>query len=321
VTDAPGAVLVVTGRDSTADLVIEQLLKRDVTVARLDFVDFPDQLSVTARYDADNFSGVLETPSREIDLRSVTAVYYRRPNWPTFEGLPKQDARFAKDQFRFGIAGAIAALPGCLQVNHPRLQAAAEYKPAQLRVAGEMGFAVPPTIVTNRLDDARAFIASHGVVVYKPLWPTEYQAEGGLQTIWVRAVDPGDLDESLRGTAHLFQARVDKTADVRVTVVGDQIFCVRIDSPLTDWRERYDLIERYTVIEPPSGLDTLLRTYLDRFGLYYGCFDFGIDALDETWWFYECNPAGEWGWLAHETPLPIAEAFADTLMKREGRTA
>jgi glutathione synthase/RimK-type ligase-like ATP-grasp enzyme len=198
---------------------------------------------------------------------------------------------------------------------------AAEYKPAQLRAAGEVGFAVPPTIVTNRLDDARTFFEAHGVVVYKPMWPTKYQVGGELQTVWVRAVRLDELDESVRGTAHLFQARVDKSADVRVTVVGDDVFCVRIDSPLTDWRERYDAIERYSVIEPPAGLDTMLRTYLDRFGLYYGCFDFGVDALDGTWWFYECNPAGEWGWIAHETGLPIAAAFADILSYTERHAA
>lgn len=320
VTDA-GAVLVVTGQDSTADLVIEQLLSCPNPVMRLDFADFPDKLTMTAQYTAEGVSGILETPSRCVDLREVQAVYYRRPSWPKFDGLPGQDAEFASDQFRFGVAGTIAALPGCRQVNHPRLQMAAEYKPSQFRAAREVGFAVPPTIVTNRLDDARAFFDAHGVVVYKSMWPTKHQVGGELQTVWVRAVGPNELDESIRGTAHLFQARVDKSADVRVTVVGNEVFCVRIDSPLTDWRERYEAIERYSVIDPPTGLDMMLRAYLDRFGLHYGCFDFGIDALDGTWWFYECNPAGEWGWIAHETGLPIASAFAEILIQTERRVA
>ncbi|MGH3885471.1 MAG: hypothetical protein ACRDSZ_02705, partial [Pseudonocardiaceae bacterium] len=29
----------------------------------------------------------------------------------------------------------------------------------------------------------------------------------------------------------------------------------------------------------------------------------------------ECNPAGQWGWLAEETGLPIAEAIADELVR------
>jgi hypothetical protein len=38
----------------------------------------------------------------------------------------------------------------------------------------------------------------------------------------------------VRITPHLFQARIDKVADVRVTIVGRQVFAVRIDSDLLD---------------------------------------------------------------------------------------
>ncbi|TDO54960.1 ATP-grasp ribosomal peptide maturase [Kribbella sp. VKM Ac-2527] len=306
-------VLVVTGEDTTADLVIDELNQRGVPVVRFDLADFPNALATTARYGEGAFAGSLWTESRAADLSAVRSIYYRRPTQPTFAGLAAQDARFSRDQARFGLGGVLSALPGCRQVNHPRRQMAAEYKPAQLTVATELGFAVPPTIVTNRLDDARQFVEEHGIAVYKPLWSTEYEEDGEARAIWVRAVSTDELDESVGGTAHLFQARVDKSADVRVTVVGDRSFCVRIDSPLTDWRERYDLIRSYTVVEPPAGLNVLLTKYLERFGLSYGCFDFGIDALDGTWWWFECNPGGEWGWIESETGLPIARAFADLL--------
>lgn len=307
------AVLVVTGEDTTADLVIGELNERNVSVVRFDLADFPHAVAATAHYGGRAFAGSLMTESRHADLSAARAVYYRRPTTPSFKGLNPQEALFSKDQARFGLSGVLAALPGCLQVNHPRLQMAAEYKPAQLAAASDLGFEVPPTIVTNRPDDARRFVEQHGVAVYKPLWSTDYVEDGEARTIWVRAVSADELDESVAATAHLFQARLDKAADVRVTVVGDKVFCVRIESPFTDWRENYELIESYSVVEPPDGLCELLASYLERFGLAYGCFDFGIDALDGTWWWYECNPAGEWGWIESETGLPIARAFADLL--------
>ena len=303
-----GAVLVVTGEDTTADLVIEELNLCKVPVVRFDLADFPHSVAATAHYGGQTFAGALETHSRRADLSAVRAIYYRRPTSPSFEGLSPQEALFSKDQARFGLGGILAALPGCRQVNHPRLQMAAEYKPAQLAAASDLGFEVPPTIVTNRPEDARLFVEEHGIAVYKPLWSTDYEEDGEARTIWVRAVSADELDESVSATAHLFQARVDKAADVRVTVVGDKVFCVRIESPLTDWRENYNLIESYSVVEPPDGLSELLARYLERFGLAYGCFDFGIDALDGIWWWYECNPTGEWGWIEAETGLPIARA-------------
>jgi D-alanine-D-alanine ligase-like ATP-grasp enzyme len=46
--------------------------------------------------------------------------------------------------------------------------------------------------------------------------------------------------------------------------------------------------------------------YLRAFGLIFGAFDFSVTP-DGRWWFLECNPAGQWGWLTEETGLPIAD--------------
>jgi hypothetical protein len=36
-----------------------------------------------------------------------------------------------------------------------------------------------------------------------------------------------------------------------------------------------------------------------RARLHYGRFDFIVD--DDAWWFLECNPNGQYGWLDDET--------------------
>jgi hypothetical protein len=56
-----------------------------------------------------------------------------------------------------------------------------------------------------------------------------------------------------------------------------------------------------------------VRSYLREFNLTFGAFDFSVTP-DGRWWFLECNPAGQWGWLVEETSLPIAEAIADELV-------
>jgi len=63
-------------------------------------------------------------------------------------------------------------------------------------------------------------------VVYKPLWNTPYTttADGTARTIWVSEIDSDALDGSVSTTAHLFQETVNKTADIRVTVVGEQMW-------------------------------------------------------------------------------------------------
>ena len=301
-------VLVVTGVDATADEVIAELNRRGVPVARFDLADFPGQVEFSAELGDGGLSGVLDTPSRTVDLHRVRSVYYRRPGRPEWPDLPLDEARFAAEDARMGFGGILQSLGSCRYVNHPRRTAAAEWKPAQLMAAAQLGFQVPATLITNQAGQARDFARRRGRIVYKPL--TFYAQQDNA--IWVGEVDPTELDESLVGTAHMFQVAIEKQADVRVTVVGDKVFPVRIESPLLDWRERYDLIERYTVIEPSNGMVARLRSYLKHWGLWYGCFDFSIDTRGE-WWFLECNPAGEWGWIAAETGLPIARAFADVL--------
>jgi hypothetical protein len=156
----------------------------------------------------------------------------------------------------------------------------------------------------------------HGPTIYKPLWAPLYDLDGVSATVKVAEVTADEIDEAVTGTVHLFQQRVDKVADVRVTVIGEEIFPVRIDSDLLDWRTDYDRLT-YSVPDLPPGMAFSLRRYLGHFGLVFGAFDFAIDG-EGRWWFLECNPSGQWAWLEPETGLPMAAAMAD-LLERETR--
>ncbi|MFE9882849.1 ATP-grasp ribosomal peptide maturase [Streptomyces sp. NPDC005784] len=308
----PRPVLVVTGlHDPTADVVINELHCRDVPVVRLDSGDFPLSLSLEAEITPHGLRGHLHTPSRTADLAQVRALYYRRPTGFAFSHLSEQDARFALTQARYGLGGVLAALPGCLYVNHPHRIGDAEFKPSGLAAAVESGFLVPPTLVTSDPDAARAFVKRHDPVLYKPLWNPVYLIDGVSSVVEVADVQAKDIDDRVAGTAHLFQQRIRKTADVRVTVIGTRTFCVRIDSDLLDWRTDYSRL-RYTPVEPPPQIEQSLHRYLARFGLVFGAFDFAVDT-DGQWWFLECNPSGQWYWLEPETGLPMRAALADLL--------
>ncbi|MEC3996389.1 ATP-grasp ribosomal peptide maturase [Actinacidiphila sp. DG2A-62] len=305
-------VLVVTNLDDpTTDVVIDELHDRGVPVVRFDSGDFPATLSIAAAITPKGIEGRLFTPSRVADLSRVRSLYYRRPSGFVFPRLDEQAARFAVTQARYGLGGVLAALPGCLYVNHPHRIGDAEFKPSGLAAAVEAGFRVPPTLITSGPDAARAFIKRNGPVIYKPLSAPLYQIDGVSCTVQVAEVTADEIDETVAGTAHLFQQRVEKVADIRVTVMGDKVFCVRIDSGLLDWRTDYGRLT-YSVVRPPDGITESLHAYLSRFGLVFGAFDFAVDHEDR-WWFLECNPSGQWAWLEPETGLPMVAAMADLL--------
>lgn len=305
-------MLVVTSLyDPTADVVIRELHGRDVPAVRFDSGDFPASLSVAAEITERGLQGRISTPSRTADLAQVRSLYYRRPSGFAFPYLPAQDARFAVTQARYGLGGVLASLPSCLYVNHPHRIGDAEFKPSGLAAATAAGFDVPPTLITSCPDAARAFIKRQAPVIYKPLHDPVYLVDGVSSVIKVAEVAPDDIDDCVAGTAHLFQALVDKTADVRVTVIGRRVFCVRIDSDLLDWRTDYSKL-RYTAVQAPPGIESALHRYLAHFGLVFGAFDFAIDR-EGRWWFLECNPSGQWYWLESETGLPMCATLADLL--------
>ncbi|WP_207394061.1 ATP-grasp ribosomal peptide maturase [Actinomadura formosensis] len=279
---------------------------------RFDSADFPDALTLSARIDGGGLHGDLATPSRRAKLDAVRSLYYRRPRGLAFPGLDAQDAHFAVLQARYGLGGVLASLPDCLYVNHPHAIADCEFKPAQLAVAAGLGFVVPPTLITNDVREARTFAAEHGPVVYKPLRFSPYRQDGQALTIWVAEVDPAELDESIAGTAHLFQSRIPAAGFLRVTAIGDRLLSTRIDcGELLDWRYDYDALT-YTAVEPPPGLADLITAFLKRFGLVFGCFDFALRPDGEAV-FLECNANGQWAWLEEPTGLPMTAALADLL--------
>ncbi|NLU70820.1 ATP-grasp ribosomal peptide maturase [Streptomyces sp. HNM0574] len=309
-------VLVATEyEDATADLVIAELNRRGVPVLRFDpGRDFPDRVGLSACTGPRGWQGKLSVGERAAALAEARALYHRRPSPYTHPREGEQAARFAAQENRRGLGGVLGALPDCLYLSHPQAIARGEYKPAQLAEAVRVGLHVPRTLITNEPAEAQAFTAEQPTL-YKPLHAGPYDVGGEPAGIWAAPVKPHEIDDSLRRCAHLFQAQVEKTSDIRAVAVGEEVFCARISAPpgVVDWRAEYTSLE-YESVGCPAELRRALLRFLDAFGLNYGAFDFAV-APDGSWWFLECNPNGQWAWLEAAADLPLTRAIADLLEK------
>ncbi|MFJ2060659.1 hypothetical protein ACIOMM_32685 [Streptomyces sp. NPDC087908] len=198
---------------------------------------------------------------------------------------------------------------------------AADFKPAQLQQAVQLSLAIPPTLVTNNLEQARKFAAEHGPVIYTPFRGLPRGEDGHTGAIWAQLVDPDSFDDSLTVTAQQFQAEIPKTGDVRVTAVDRSVFAQQIAAPdgALDWRRGdWDAL-LHAPIAVPAPIEAALHSYLSTFGLLFGCFDFALTGdgdRAEDWVFIECNPNGQWGWLPDADD--ISAAFADLLSMEGG---
>lgn len=312
-------VLVLTrDADATADLVIAELNNRGVRVHRLDPGDFPQVVGLSARigpYDK-RWIGSLRGRHQDSTFDHVTSVYYRRPSSFRFtDEMSEADARWAESEARAGL-GVLTALP-CPWINHPHRNAVASGAPMALATAARCGLIVPKTLVTNSPDDARDFVKAlpNAVAAYKAVGsraPTE--VNGQPHALWTTRVRPEDIDDSVALTAHQFQEWVPKVFEVRLTVVGPQMFAARIragsEASRTDFRSDYDSLT-YGPCTVPDKVHDGVRKLMHEFGLRYAALDFLVNKHGH-WYLVDVNPNGQWAFVPFLRER-ITHAIADLL--------
>ncbi|MEU3347161.1 ATP-grasp ribosomal peptide maturase [Streptomyces sp. NPDC006700] len=313
-----GPVLVVTKElDPEADLVVDELTIRRVPVMRFDMGDFPLSMSLSVEHAAAPWAGVLADEYRSVRLEEVRAVYYRRPRLPAVsEGLQEPHRTWANEQALASLLGTLYALP-VTWVNRPDVDGIASHKPGQLPVAAAHGLRTPRSLITTDQEVARKFCYQvDSPVICQPLMggPLEYP-DGHRTGVPTHVVDPDTIDDSVSLTAHLFQEWVPKTHEVRLTVVGKEMFAAEIragsDAARVDWRSDYDALT-YDVCQVPDDVRAGVLSWLEHFRLSFGAFDFAVTPAGD-WVMFECNPSGEWSWIQNKTGLPIATHIADLL--------
>lgn len=309
--------------DQVAERVTAELGRRGTGVVQLNPSRFPTRLTMAAHLrDSGGWGGLItDEDGQGIDLAGIRAVWQRRATpFVMDERMSAPERAFAYGEARRGFGGVLSALDRCLWVNDPMAAARAEYKPLQLAEAARVGLAIPETVITSDPPAAHDWASKLGrPIVYKPMNGVVHADEGEIRLLYTApVVDPvGLLDPAFGFTAQMLQERIPKAFEARVTVVGREIFAVRIDASSTaaqeDWRSDYDSLA-YSVIKLPHDLKAKLLMLMSRLGLVYGAFDLIHDTCGR-WVFLEVNQGGEFGWLADKTGLPIYSAMADLLEK------
>ncbi len=199
----------------------------------------------------------------------------------------------------------------------------AEFKPVQLQEAQRVGLDIPRTLVTNDPSSVRHFYRECACrVIVKAVAkgavdPNNVHHFGDERFIYTSPLTMEDLGEldGVRVCAHLFQERIDKSMDLRVIVIGKQIFTIGIHSShehtALDWRIDYSMLN-YSVEQLPVEIEQKVLTLVRAFDLQFSSMDF-ILTPEGKYVFIEANPNGQFLWLEPPTGLPMASAMADLL--------
>jgi hypothetical protein len=326
----PRRLVVVVSRpsDDHARAVLEALRRRRTPELLLDTARFPERmgLRLTLPDTPDgraSWRGRLHGRSAtDLDPASVGAIWWRRPD-PFVLDRTVRSSRWGGAYCACDSAmGAFWRSFDALWVNEPVADDAAELKPSQLALAHRLGFAVPRSCITNDPAAARAFIRERpdGETIHKNV--TSAPAIG-RNTRVARASDRALL-ASVRHLPLIFQERVPVEADVRVTVVGDDLFASEIDfpraRPVLDWRSALHRA-RFRPVKLPRDVDHKLRRLVRELGLVYAAVDLRRRP-DGEHVFLEVNPCGQFLFVEERTGQPITAALADLLARgRAGRAA
>lgn len=323
-------VLIITNRtDVTSDLVIKELNKRNYKFFRLNTDEYPTNLFGSFKYFKNN-KFVIELfyldRKKKINLKRINSVLFRRPVSPVIDSTlaNKNIKQYCIDECYDFLRGIWHSLDCCYWISKPNSIKKAEHKIYQLKIAFECGFKIPETIITNNPTEVLNF-KKHlkSDIIIKPLYSgfIESSARNNNKMIYTTKLNDSDLNkiETIKFAPAIFQRYIEKTCDLRVTVIRDKVFAVKIESKklpssIPDWRyaELNDL--KHSIFILPPKIKKLCIELVKSLSLEFGAIDFAIDT-NNNFYFLEINPNGQWAWLEHILNIPLTQTIVDALIK------
>lgn len=256
------------------------------------------------------------------------AVWHRRPSPPIApEGLHPGDKILVEQEAEAMMESLWHFLgSNAFWVNPRYASERANSKALQLREASRAGFSVPRTLMSNDPERVRnLFQACDGRLVYKLQRPASWRLpDGGLAGAYTAPLEAHHLrDDNIRNCPAIFQERIEKAYELRVTCMGATCVAIKLDSQASrrgrvDWRTAGvdgDLKqEPYTL---PQDIERACRELLARLGLVFACIDLCVTPEGE-YVFLEANEAGQFLWVEQRVPdLPILDIFCDFLVSAD----
>jgi len=238
---------------------------------------------------------------QEIDLASIKAVYFRRPELPggDLEHHTAGELEFIRREILYTLEGIYRFLQDRFWLSSVYNIRNAENKIYQLIVAGQVGFQAPKSIVTSAPNMESRFLESIKYdAIIKPVWSGHVDEPKNSKIIFTNKIgkDISSQIDRVRACPAYFQQRIYNTADIRATIVGSKIFSCEIHTPgdpeeKVDWRNT-DVVElQYKEIDLPKEVSESCLKMLNHFGLEFGAFDF-IKTGSGEFIFLEVNPNG-----------------------------
>ena len=311
-------LLVTTSYDEAADLVADRLTQAGERWFRLDTDRFPWEIK--ASFSSEEGFVYWDGKAR-VKSDEIKAVWYRRNVPPTLpDSIDRFHREFCEREQKAFIDGTLSTLKVATWLNDPSATLRAELKLGQLTTAKSLGFPTPATATTNDPDTVTQFTQGRETIA-KAIRSGYVNSPDGFQAIFTTRLAQADLQdlEGLALAPTTFQELIPKKSDIRVTIVGDQLFAAEIlsqerESSKIDWRATDDPYLKHENHTLPADVAGRCHRLMSTLGLDFGAIDL-VRTPEDTYVFLEINPNGEWLWLEYQLGFPIAQAIAGHLTR------
>jgi len=318
-----------TADNFSIEKVTEYIGKNGCEVIRFDVDLYPLQNKLSTVFQDGEWVSILETQEVKYRLDDISAIWYRRA-YNIGKGLRDElEAKFygaAMGEIRNTIFGFIESVD-VYSLGKPSVYRRLDSKEEQLKVADKLGLKIPETCLTNNPEEARKFILKHQNVVAKMQTGFAIYEDGVENVVFTNVVSEDRLEEldSLLYCPMQFQKMIEKKKELRVTIVGRDVYAFEVDSQQfedskVDWRkDGVNLIDKWVRTELPADVEEKLLELLDVYNVDYGAIDIIVSPEDE-YFFIEINAAGEFFWLDNLTEENlISKSIADVLCDKAPR--
>lgn len=319
-------ILIFTNKqDVHTDEVIRKLEQKNRGVFRLNSEDLLLKYQTNFYINEKGFweGDITDELGRVLNLKTLKVAWLRKPEFTFFSDrkAESESEQFIASEIN-ALINILYSLPNIKWINDPFIANRAKVKFQQLLLANKYGIKTPKTVITRQPEKAKEFFLECGEeVLIKTIYTGNVIISGISQGIPSRKIGKNDFYnyyENIALAPTQLQEYVEKAFELRVTIIGEKVFAVKIDSQLNeetkiDWR-LHTKMNPHSVFQLPLNIEKFCIDFLKEQGLLYGAMDFIVTPKNE-YVFLENNPFGQYLWLEIETEIPLTEEMINLLIR------
>lgn len=318
--------LIVTNKsDLTSDYLIIRLEELKIPFCRLNTEDYLSKYQIEINFSNDGASSFINFfDGRKINIDEIKGVYFKHPSKPNIKcDIPVNQISFAEREIKEMLRSLFRLIDEKLWLNHPKYIFSANNKIEQLKLASKIGFNIPKTCISSDPDNIKHFYNSNNKNIIAKAVKYGYDInENYLQFAPTKKVEKNFIEniENYYVIPTIYQEKIEKKYDIRVTVVGNKVYTAAIHSQeynetMTDWRlwDIHDNVDlKHSKHELPSEISNLCLEITKKFNLRFSAIDL-IYTPEKEYYFLEMNPNGQWAWIEGKLGYPIRDSIINCL--------